>query len=186
MATRSSILAWRIPWAEEPGGLQSVGHKESATTERLTHTGIQGGQGCVDLKQEFGAGSCSLLPLGGLGKVPFLSSPPAPPCGRTQPRTPSPVPGSPPRTPPPGCFLARGVSFWLSRGPSSPELQRGCPASVIPSGRLGHGGCRLLSLRPVSVGPCVTPHPAFSSQHLCPAGFTVMSNAFSRAGAPGG
>ena len=35
MATRSSILAWRIPWAEEPGGLQSVGHKESATTERL-------------------------------------------------------------------------------------------------------------------------------------------------------
>ena len=25
MATYSSILAWRIPWAEEPGGLQSVG-----------------------------------------------------------------------------------------------------------------------------------------------------------------
>ena len=25
MATHSSILAWRIPWAEEPGGLQSVG-----------------------------------------------------------------------------------------------------------------------------------------------------------------
>ena len=25
MATRSSILAWRIPWREEPGGLQSVG-----------------------------------------------------------------------------------------------------------------------------------------------------------------
>ena len=24
MATRSSILAWRIPWAEEPGGLQSI------------------------------------------------------------------------------------------------------------------------------------------------------------------
>ena len=38
MATCSSILAWRIPWTEEPGGLQSVGHKESATTERLTHT----------------------------------------------------------------------------------------------------------------------------------------------------
>ena len=32
MATHSSILAWRIPWAEEPGGLQSmvlqmVGHE---------------------------------------------------------------------------------------------------------------------------------------------------------------
>ena len=28
MATHSSILAWRIPWTEEPGGLQSVGRKE--------------------------------------------------------------------------------------------------------------------------------------------------------------
>ena len=25
MATYSSILAWRIPWTEEPGGLQSMG-----------------------------------------------------------------------------------------------------------------------------------------------------------------
>ena len=25
MATHSSILAWRMPWAEEPGGLQSMG-----------------------------------------------------------------------------------------------------------------------------------------------------------------
>ena len=25
MATHSSILAWRIPWSEEPGGLQSTG-----------------------------------------------------------------------------------------------------------------------------------------------------------------
>ena len=34
-ATHSSILAWRIPWTEEPGGLQSMGHKESDTTEQL-------------------------------------------------------------------------------------------------------------------------------------------------------
>ena len=34
MATHSSILAWRIPWTEEPGGLQSMGPKESDTTER--------------------------------------------------------------------------------------------------------------------------------------------------------
>jgi len=27
MATHSSILAWRIPWIEEPGGLQSMGLK---------------------------------------------------------------------------------------------------------------------------------------------------------------
>ena len=36
MATPSSILAWRIAWTEEPGGLQSWGHKEWYTTERLT------------------------------------------------------------------------------------------------------------------------------------------------------
>ena len=35
MATHSSILAWKIPWTEEPGGLQSTGRKESDTTERL-------------------------------------------------------------------------------------------------------------------------------------------------------
>ena len=34
MATHSSILAWRIPWAEEPGGLQSMGLKASDTTEQ--------------------------------------------------------------------------------------------------------------------------------------------------------
>ena len=39
MVTHSSILAWRIPWIEEPGGLQSSrGRKESDTTEQLTHT----------------------------------------------------------------------------------------------------------------------------------------------------
>ena len=35
MASHSSILAWRIPWTEELGGLQSTGRKESDTTERL-------------------------------------------------------------------------------------------------------------------------------------------------------
>ena len=35
MAVHSSILAWKIPWMEEPGGLQSTGRKESDTTERL-------------------------------------------------------------------------------------------------------------------------------------------------------
>ena len=58
MAPHSSILAWRIPWTEEPGGLQSMGsqrvgqrslagcspwgHRESDTTERaqaLEHQG---------------------------------------------------------------------------------------------------------------------------------------------------
>ena len=29
MATHSSTLAWKIPWTEEPGRLQSMGHKET-------------------------------------------------------------------------------------------------------------------------------------------------------------
>ena len=32
MATNSNILAWRIPWAEEPGRLQSMGPQESDMT----------------------------------------------------------------------------------------------------------------------------------------------------------
>ena len=33
MATHSSILAWRIPWTEETGGLQSVGSQRVRQTE---------------------------------------------------------------------------------------------------------------------------------------------------------
>ena len=35
MATHFSILTWRIPWTEEPGGPPSWGRKESNMTERL-------------------------------------------------------------------------------------------------------------------------------------------------------
>ena len=39
MATHSSILAWRIPWTEEPGKLcSSWGRKELDMTEQPTHT----------------------------------------------------------------------------------------------------------------------------------------------------
>ena len=41
MATHSSILAWRIPWTEEPGGLQSIGSKKRDTTEVTEHAHIQ-------------------------------------------------------------------------------------------------------------------------------------------------
>ena len=57
MATHSSILAWRIPWTEEPGGLPSMGphgqrslagcsprgHKELDMTEHVSCIGRQGG-----------------------------------------------------------------------------------------------------------------------------------------------
>ena len=37
MTTHSSILVWKILWAEEPAGLRSMGgHKESDTVEQLT------------------------------------------------------------------------------------------------------------------------------------------------------
>ena len=37
MANHSSILAWRIAWTAEPGGLQSMGPQESDTTYQLNH-----------------------------------------------------------------------------------------------------------------------------------------------------
>ena len=35
MAIHSRTIAWKIPWTEEPGRLQSMGRKESDRTERL-------------------------------------------------------------------------------------------------------------------------------------------------------
>ena len=45
MGTHSSILAWRIPWTEEPGrlhsmGLQRVSHNWTGNTHTQTHTNI--------------------------------------------------------------------------------------------------------------------------------------------------
>ena len=39
MATHSNILAWKVPWTEEPGGLQSWGLKEADMT---VHARTQG------------------------------------------------------------------------------------------------------------------------------------------------
>ena len=41
MATLSSILAWKTPWTEEPGGLQSMESQEPDTTERLKYQEFQ-------------------------------------------------------------------------------------------------------------------------------------------------
>ena len=40
VATHCGILAWSIPWTEEPGGSQSMGLQESDMTERLNTTTI--------------------------------------------------------------------------------------------------------------------------------------------------
>ena len=39
METHSSILAWRMPWTEELGGLQSIGHQELDMTEVTEQAG---------------------------------------------------------------------------------------------------------------------------------------------------
>ena len=47
MAPHSSILAWKIPWAEEPVGYSPWGRKELDTTERLHFLSeITGSNGC--------------------------------------------------------------------------------------------------------------------------------------------
>ena len=38
MATHSGILAWRIPWTEEPGGLQSIGSQRLDIPEATYRT----------------------------------------------------------------------------------------------------------------------------------------------------
>ena len=55
MATHSSILAWRIPWTEEPGGLQSmgsqrVGQDRGTNTHTHTHTHTADLQCCVSFR----------------------------------------------------------------------------------------------------------------------------------------
>ena len=41
MATHSSILAWKIPWTEEPCGLQSVGSQSQTGLSNFTFTFFQ-------------------------------------------------------------------------------------------------------------------------------------------------
>ena len=36
MTTHSSILAWRIPWTEEPGGIQSIGLERAGHKTQVT------------------------------------------------------------------------------------------------------------------------------------------------------
>ena len=49
MATHSSILAWRIPWTEEPGGLQSIGWQRVGHDWAHTHLGLAQGLRVVNI-----------------------------------------------------------------------------------------------------------------------------------------
>ena len=46
MGTHSSILAWRIPWTEEPGGLKSMGSQSQTQLNNLVHTHIYNHMDC--------------------------------------------------------------------------------------------------------------------------------------------
>ena len=61
MATHSSILAWRIPWTEEPGKLQSMG------SQRVGHDLV------TEEQQEFRKGN-QKDPIGNLGLLSGLGS----------------------------------------------------------------------------------------------------------------
>ena len=71
MATHSGILAWRIPWTEETGGLQSTGSQELDTTEhqhqstqmRILSLFTRGFPGSSD-------GKVSAYNVGDLGSIP--------------------------------------------------------------------------------------------------------------------
>ena len=57
MATHSSILAWRIPWTEEPGGLQStgskrVGHDQATKQQQQQHTCISPNSLCFGCRAD--------------------------------------------------------------------------------------------------------------------------------------
>ena len=90
MATHSSILAWRIPWTEEPGGLQSIGSQkvghdwsdlacthqlylnisEYSETWKMTQPGLVT---CPILAQE----ESTMTPGSGLGCLPWTGQVPA-------------------------------------------------------------------------------------------------------------
>ena len=55
MATHPNILAWEIPWAEEPGGLQSMGSQKSQTRQQPNNS--------INQKRELG--SLHILMLSG-------------------------------------------------------------------------------------------------------------------------
>ena len=94
MATHSGVLAWRIPWTEEPGGLPWWGRKESDTTERLTQQAalpVAGHQLHDHSLETEGLGSVAKPPALGALRAPLVGSGPRehtsfpPPSGQVVP-----------------------------------------------------------------------------------------------------
>ena len=67
MATHSSILAWRIPWTEGPGGLQSVGSQRIGHDRMTKHSTAH-----VDPEGQASSSACHLCVLYmGASHLPF-------------------------------------------------------------------------------------------------------------------
>ena len=67
MATHSSILAWRSPWTEEPGGLQSLGSQrvgQDGATKRST--------ACTHIDTSIQTGCTFCNPIKSLSKLYFI------------------------------------------------------------------------------------------------------------------
>ena len=80
MVTPSSILAWEIPWTEEPGRLQSMGSQESPTLKQLSSATLPVFASCIAWSV-FQFLCLALIGYLSLSK-PFSYFPPLPgPCG---------------------------------------------------------------------------------------------------------
>ena len=98
MATHSSILAWRIPWTEEPGGLQFMGLKRVRHDWVTKHKRqIKGFPNCSVVKKICNAGDVSSIL--GLGRFPW---------GRAWQPIPVFLPEESPRTEEPGRLQSMG------------------------------------------------------------------------------
>ena len=81
-ATHSSMLAWRIPRSEEPGGLQPMASPESDETERAAASTFQGCPGAVPACRELRvAPSAGPLPAHGSSVLHRAAAPSVSPCG---------------------------------------------------------------------------------------------------------
>ena len=63
MAPHSSTLAWKIPWTEEPGGLQSMGFRSQTRLKRLSSSSSRNEEECllVMIGSELGVLACVSL-----------------------------------------------------------------------------------------------------------------------------
>ena len=102
MATHSSVIAWRIPWTEEPGGLQSMGSQRVVVSKekprQVPRFGISEGKH-TGTPSKAAAAAAKLLQ-----SCPSLCDP---------------IDGSPPGSPVPGILQARTLE-WVAISFSNP------------------------------------------------------------------